>query len=640
MVLLGAQNLSLAYGGPKLFDQANFEILNGERVCLLGRNGSGKSSLFRILLGEEQPDSGQFEYAKELKVRCLPQEVPVDLEGTCFEVIASGLQEHGNLVSKYHKLSKLQEIGHDDKVEEELGLLQERIQHADAWHLVPKVEQIASRLRVGVDEGVDTLSAGLKRRVLLGKALVADPDLLLLDEPTNHLDIPAILWLEEFILGFKGAILFVTHDRTFLQKLSTRILDLDRGTLTNFSCDFPTYVTRKKELLEAEAKRNAVFDKKLSQEEVWIRKGIQARRTRNEGRVRALKQMRRERGERQNVQGSVQIEVANAEISGRKVIVAEDLRHRMGGKLLVDGLSMKIMRGDRIGIAGPNGCGKTTLIRLLLGLLKPDSGMVELGTKLQIAYSDQMRGALKEDQTVQYNVNDGKDFIELPDRRIHVNGYLQDFLFPPQRAMSPVNSLSGGEKNRLVLAKLFAKPSNCLVLDEPTNDLDAETLELLEERLLDYKGTVILVSHDRSFLENVVTSTLVFQSDGKIVEHWTDCDAWIPKILPPKAKEAPTQDKASTKPAQRKHRPRPRKLSFKEKQELEALPMTIENLENEQARIIADMANPTFFQEDPSGENARKSKDRLEGIDRELEVAFARWEELETIARNANSTQG
>ena len=637
MVLLGAQNLSLAYGGPKLFDQACFEILDGERVCLLGRNGSGKSSLFRILLGEEKPDSGQFEYAKQLTVRCLPQEVPVDLVGTCFEVIASGLQEHGSLVSRFHKLGKLQEHSHDPKVEEELGELQEQIQHADAWRLVPKVEQIASRLLVGAEEEFADLSAGLKRRVLLGKALVADPDLLLLDEPTNHLDIPAILWLEEFILSFKGAILFVTHDRTFLQKLSTRILDLDRGTLTNFSCDFPTYVTRKKELLEAEAKRNAVFEKKLSQEEVWIRKGIQARRTRNEGRVRALKQMRRERGERQDVQGSVQIDVANAEVSGRKVIVAEDIRHRMGGKLLVDGLSMKIMRGDRIGIAGPNGCGKTTLIRLLLGLLKPDSGTVELGTKLQIAYSDQMRGALKEDQTVQFNVNDGKEFIELPDRRIHVNGYLQDFLFPPQRAMSPVNSLSGGEKNRLVLAKLFAKPSNCLVLDEPTNDLDAETLELLEERLLDYKGTVILVSHDRSFLENVVTSTLVFQSDGRIVEHWTDCEAWIPKILPQKVKEGTGANNATGKSAQRNHRPRPRKLSFKEQQELKDLPVTIEKLELEQAGIIENMASPAFFQDDPSGDKAKSSKERLEAIEGELEIAFVRWEELEAIANNSTS---
>jgi ATP-binding cassette subfamily F protein uup len=640
MVLLGAQNLSLAYGGPKLLDQASFEILNGERVCLLGRNGSGKSSLFRILLGEEKPDTGQFEYAPGLVVRCLPQEVPGDMEGSCFEIIASGLQEHGGLVSRFHKLSKANDRGHDPGTEDELGRLQEQIQHLDAWHLVPKVEQLASRLLLEANSGFNTLSAGLKRRVLLGKALVADPDLLLLDEPTNHLDIPAILWLEEFILGFRGSILFVTHDRAFLQKLSTRILDLDRGTLTNYHCDFATFVSRKKELLEAESKRNAVFDKKLSQEEVWIRKGIQARRTRNEGRVRALKQMRRERGDRQDVQGMVKMEVANAEVSGRKVIVAQGLRHSMGGKLLVDGLSMRIMRGDRIGVAGPNGCGKTTLIRLLLGLAQPDFGTVELGTKLQVAYSDQLRGALKEDQTVQFNVNDGKEFIELPDRRIHVNGYLQDFLFPPQRAMSPVSSLSGGEKNRLVLAKLFAKPSNCLVLDEPSNDLDAETLELLEERLLDYTGTVILVSHDRTFLENVVTSTLVFQSDGRIVEHWTDCEAWIPKILPRKVDGIEKGRLPAAKVSQRNHKPRLRKLSFNEQKEIRSLPTTIEGLEKEQASIIADMATPTFFQQDPSGDNAKKCKDRLQAIEEELEAAFTRWEQLEEIERNSLATEG
>ncbi len=636
MVLLGAQNLSLAYGGPKLLNQASFEILNGERVCLLGRNGSGKSSLFRILLGEEQPDSGQFEYATNLNVQCLPQDVPVDLTGSCFEVIAQGIPEHGKLIARFHKLGVEQILNPSPQIDEEHAHLQEQIQAAEIWDLLPKVEQIASRLRLNVDEEFSELSAGLKRRALLGKALVSEPDLLLLDEPTNHLDIPAILWLEEFIQSFKGAILFVTHDRTFLQKLATRIMDLDRGTLTNYTCDFHTFTQRKKELLDAEAKRNANFDKKLSQEEVWIRKGIQARRTRNEGRVRALKKMRSERQQRQNVQGNVQIEVFNAETSGRKVIIAENLHHTLGGKTLVDNFSIKIMRGDRIGIAGPNGCGKTTLIRLLLGLLQPDHGEVELGTKLEIAYFDQLRDTLKEDKSVQFNVNDGKDFIDLPDRKIHVNGYLQDFLFPPQMARSPVSSLSGGEKNRLILAKLFAKPSNCLVLDEPTNDLDADTLELLEERLMDYSGTVILVSHDRSFLENVVTSTLVFQSDGRVVEHWSDSETWIPKLMPPKPKNSSKKSSSEENVGQRKHRPRPRKLSFKEKKELEALPGIIEKLETEQSEIIERMAQPTFFQEDPSGENARQCKFRLEKIEEELETAFSQWESLDAIQQNAN----
>ena len=637
MVLLGVQNLCLAYGGPKLINQASFEILNGERVCLLGRNGSGKSSLFRILLGEEKPDDGQFEYATNLNVQCLPQEVPTELNGTCFEIIAQGIPVHGELISRFHKVGQLHLEQSLPEVEEEYARLQEQIEAFEGWGLIPKVEQIATRLLLDSNAEFSTLSAGLKRRVLLGKALVSDPDLLLMDEPTNHLDIPSILWLEDFIMGFKGAVLFVTHDRAFLQKLATRIMDLDRGTLTNFNCDFQSYVQRKKELLEAEAKRNANFDKKLSQEEVWIRKGIQARRTRNEGRVRALKKMRVERSQRQNVQGSVQIEMVAGETSGRKVITAENVTHRLGGKKLVDDLSLKLMRGDRIGVAGPNGCGKTTLIRILLGLIQPDQGSVELGTKLQLAYFDQLRDTLQEDETVQFNVNDGKEFIDLPDRRIHVNGYLQDFLFPPQRAMSPVNSLSGGEKNRLILAKLFARPSNCLVLDEPTNDLDAETLELLEERLLDYKGTVILVSHDRTFLENVVTSTFVFQSDGKIVEHWSDCETWIPKLLPPKSSPVDKKNVNGSNSGHRKHKPRPRKLSFKEKKELEALPLTIENLEKEQAQLIEDMSQPTFFQQDTSGENAKKCRLRLEEIEGELETCFIRWEELEAIQQAATT---
>lgn len=629
MVLLGVQNLSLAYGGPKLLNQASFEIRRGERVGLLGRNGSGKSSLFRILLNQEQPDSGQFEYATQLNVQCLQQEVPTDLQGTCFEIIAHGIGKTGQTVARFQKLTDQLAAGAD--VAAELASVQEKVENAELWDSIPQVEQIASRLRVDPHAEFSQLSAGLKRRVLLGRALVSKPDLLLLDEPTNHLDIPAILWLEEFIQSFKGAILFVTHDRAFLQKLATRILDLDRGILTNYTCDYASFLERKKELLNAEARRNATFDKKLSQEEVWIRKGIQARRTRNEGRVRALKQMRRDRAGRQDVKGGVQMEVVHSEASGQKVITAKNLSHGYAGTALVDGFSLKVLRGDRIGIAGANGCGKTTLIRILLGHLKPDSGSVELGTKLNIAYFDQLRNTLKETETVQFNVNEGKEFIDLGGRRVHVNGYLQDFLFPPQRAMSPVSSLSGGEKNRLILAKLFARPSNCLVLDEPTNDLDAETLELLEERLLDYKGTVVLVSHDRSFLENIVTSTLVFQADGRIVEHWSDCDTWIPKILPPKPKPK------SAGPAPRPRTNRPPKLTFKENQELEALPQKIESLESEQARIIAEMAEPSFFQKDTTGDNARTAKGRLDAIDTELDAAFARWEALDAVRLNYES---
>ncbi|MBT5378511.1 MAG: ATP-binding cassette domain-containing protein [Opitutae bacterium] len=634
MVLLGAQNLCLAYGGPKLLNHASFEIRSGDRVCLLGRNGSGKSSLFRILLGKEKPDTGQFEYAINLNVKGLPQEVPTDIHGSCFEIIAQGFGTIGKTLARFKRLSNQMLIEENSTTVDSLAEIQEQIESAEAWGLIPKIEQVASRLRIEADANFSTLSAGLKRRVLLGKALVSEPDLLLLDEPTNHLDIPAILWLEEFIQTFKGAILFVTHDRAFLQKLATRILDLERGTLTNFNCDYQTFLKRKKELLEAETKKNANFDKKLSQEEVWIRKGIQARRTRNEGRVRALKKMRNERKGRQDSIGGVQMEVSNAEISGQKVIIAKEVQHTLGGKTLIDKFSLKIMRGNRIGMAGPNGCGKTTLIQILLGLLQPDKGSVELGTKLEIAYFDQLRKTLKENESVQFNVNDGNEFIELGGRRTHVNGYLQDFLFPPHRVRSPVSSLSGGEKNRLILAKLFAKPSNCLVLDEPTNDLDAETLELLEERLLDFKGTVILVSHDRAFLENIVTSTLVFQNNNQIVEHWTDCNTWIPYILSPKSK--PKTGSTIPKKAENK----PRKLSFKEDKELKAIPQQIENLETEQSNIIQGMADPTFFQNDAKGDKVRNAKQRLESIEWELENTFKRWEELETIEREfLNSKQ-
>ncbi|MCK4563509.1 MAG: ATP-binding cassette domain-containing protein [Verrucomicrobia bacterium] len=587
MALLSLQNLHKAFGGPLLLDDATLQIECGERICLVGRNGEGKSTLLKIVSGFIEPDSGEIIRQPGLKVRRLRQNVPHDLTGTVEALVFQGLEDP-----------------HDD------------------WTSHQSVDKAVSL--VGLENGwkFEELSGGQKRRVLLARALVCDPDILVLDEPTNHLDIESIQWLENFLGRYKGTLLFVTHDRTFLRKLATRIVEIDRGRLHNWACDYDTYLKRKQALLDGEAEQWTQFDKKLAQEEVWIRKGIKARRTRNEGRVRELEKMRSSRSQRRERTGSVNMQLTEAGLSGRKVITAKNISYDYDGLPIIGNFSTGIMRGDKVGIIGPNGCGKTTLIKLLLGELQPMSGTVDHGTKLEVAYFDQHRATLDETQTVAENVCT-EEFITIGNVKKHVLGYLQDFLFTPDRARQKVGVLSGGERNRLLLAKLFTKASNVLVLDEPTNDLDAETLELLEELLANYEGTLLLVSHDRSFLNNVVTSTLVFESEGQLNEYPGGYDDWLSQR---QAALGTRQQKDTRQPAKQKVT---RKLSNKEREELATLPKLIEQLEAEQEALHQAMADPAFYQK-TKNEIADETA-RAEAIPKKLEEAFERWEELESL---------
>ncbi|MBS1126654.1 MAG: transporter ATP-binding protein, partial [Nitrospirae bacterium] len=503
MALISLQGLRLAFGGPELLDGVTLQIERGERVCLVGRNGAGKSTLMKIISGEIIPDAGEIIRSQGVRIASLEQEVPQDLTGTVFEVVSAGLGRLVDLLSEYHSLSNRLSHGEDTDIMDEFERVHHSIEAAGGWQIQRRVETVLSRLRLDPDATVSELSGGYKRRVLLARALVSEPDLLLLDEPTNHLDISSISWLEEFLLEFSGAILFITHDRRFLQTLASRIIELDRGRVTDWPGDFATYLTRRQAQLEAEATQNALFDKKLSQEEAWIRQGIKARRTRNEGRVTALKEMRRERLARRQQTGSAAMRLNEAERSGRLVLEAKGLGFVYEGTPLIRDFSTVIMRGDKVGIIGPNGSGKTTLLRILLGSLEPQKGSVRLGTKLQVAYFDQHREQLDDEKSVVENVGDGYEHVTVNGKTRHIIGYLEDFLFPSERARSPVRVLSGGERNRALLAKLFTRPSNVLVMDEPTNDLDSDTLELLEEMLMEYEGTVLLVSHDREFLDNI-----------------------------------------------------------------------------------------------------------------------------------------
>ncbi|MCW9057513.1 MAG: ATP-binding cassette domain-containing protein [Gammaproteobacteria bacterium] len=624
MALLRLRDVSLGYGGPLLLNQVQLQIEAGERLCLVGRNGAGKSTLMKVIAGEIQPDSGTLERTQNLRVTRLSQEVPRGLHGSVFDVVAGGLGGVGQLLHRYHDLGLRLAEGGDTALLDELEQVQHELEAADGWQLQQRVETVLSRLQLDADLSFDDLSGGLKRRVLLARALVDQPDLLLLDEPTNHLDIDSITWLEEFLLGFRGALLFVTHDRMFLQRLATRILDLERGRLTDWPCDYRSYLERKQAMLDAEEKLNADFDKKLAQEEVWIRQGIKARRTRNEGRVRALEAMRQERQARQARMGNVHMQAQEAERSGKLVVEAENVSYRYDDQWIVRDFSTIIQRGDRIGIIGPNGVGKTTLLRLLLGQLAPTSGKIHLGTKLEVAYFDQLRAQLDEEKSVLDNLAGGREKITVNGADRHVISYLQDFLFAPERARTPVKALSGGERNRLLLARLFAKPSNLLVLDEPTNDLDAETLDLLEERLLDYQGTLLLVSHDRAFLDQVVTGSLVFEGQGQVREYVGGYSDWLrqrvtaapPAISRPAAKAGPTPTPAS----------KPRKRSYKEQRELEELPKRIEALEAEQETLHARLADPTLYQE---GAQAGGVQARLAELETELQQAYARWDALE-----------
>jgi ABC transport system ATP-binding/permease protein len=627
MPLIALQSVDFSVGGPLLLDGVDLAIERGERVCVVGRNGAGKSTLLRLIAGELQPDDGRLVREAGVRVARMSQEVPAGVDGSVFDVVAAGAGDLGPALAEYHRVS------HAARVDTEaLQRLHELIEAAHGWTLGQRVELVLQKLDLAADDAFAALSGGMKRRVLLARALVEAPDLLLLDEPTNHLDIPSIAWLEGFLRDFAGAIVFVTHDRAFLQALATRIVEIDRGALTSWPGDYANYLRRREERLHAESQANALFDKRLAEEEAWIRQGIKARRTRNEGRVRALKALRRERAQRREQAGNVRMEVAEAASSGKRVIRVEHLDHAIAGRTLVRDFSTTILRGDRIGIIGPNGSGKTTLLRLLLGELTPDRGSVEHGTQLQVAYFDQHRSQLREDWTALDNVAEGQEYIEIGGRRVHALGYLQDFLFTPERARAPIARLSGGERNRLLLARLFARPSNLLVLDEPTNDLDVETLELLEEQLGGYGGTVLLVSHDRAFLDAVVTSTIVLEGDGRIEEYVGGYSDWERQRGQAAAAggvgaPAPAGGQASRAAAAAAPTAARRRLSYKDQRELELLPATIEALETEIATMTAAIAEPAFYRQPAAAIAAHNAT--LAERQAALQAAYERWQTLE-----------
>lgn len=628
MGLVRIHDVSLSFGGPRLLDCAAIQIESGERIGLLGRNGSGKSTFMKLLAGEVRPDSGEIVPGGDVRVALLPQDVPDDLPGTVYDVVASGGFEHARLLSEYHDLTMRIARGRDDGLLKALEQVQHLIETSGAWHYHQRIKAVIERTALDENAPFTTLSAGMKRRVFLAKALVADPDLLLLDEPTNHLDVATILWLEEFLLRYGKTLIFVTHDRAFLKRLATRIIEIDRGRLTSYTCDYPAYLERRQALLEAQEKQWSEFDKKLAREEVWIRQGVKARRTRDEGRVRALMRMREQRAARQEQTGLSRFSIEEAERSGRMVVDAKKISFAWGDRKIVDGFSTTIIRGDRVGIIGPNGCGKTTLLRILLGQLTPQGGKVRLGTNVAVAYFDQLRSQLDATKTLRENIGGGNDMIVMGSGSRHVVGYLQDFLFSPERTMAPVGSLSGGERNRLLLAKLFIVPSNVLVLDEPTNDLDAETLELLEEKLLEYNGTILMVSHDRAFLNNVVTSTIVFEEGGHLNEYVGGYDDWVRQANPSPAAQrtvAKEQKQKKAKAPQDKKR-----LSFKEARELESLPPLIEALEEEKRQLTETLNSPEFY----AGrdlERIRTVNDRWGALEKELDAAYHRWDELEEL---------
>ena len=624
MALIKLESACLAYGHVPLLDKVDLQIDAGERVCLVGRNGAGKSTLMRVMEGKAELDDGGLWKKPDLRVGILSQEVPQLDDLTVYDVVAGGLDHMGKVIADYHHVLHEMETDFSDAINNKLARLQDEIDSNDGWNLEQRITAVITKLELPEDALMASLSGGYKRRVMLARALVLEPELLLLDEPTNHLDVEAIQWMEDFLLSFNGAVLFITHDRTFLRHLATRIVELDRGKITSWPGDYDNYIKTKEERAVIEEQQNALFDKKLAQEEVWIRQGIKARRTRNEGRVRALESLRKERSERLNKLGNVNLQIEKGADSGKIVAEAENISKSFGDKVIVKSLTTKIMRGDRIGILGPNGVGKSTLLKMLLGDLESDTGKVDLGTKLSVAYFDQQRAVLDPEKTVADNLNFGSDTITINGRSRHVMSYLQDFLFPPERVRSPVKSLSGGERNRLLLARLFIQPANLLVLDEPTNDLDVETLELLEELLCNYDGTLILVSHDRTFLDNVVTSTLAFEGDGVINEYVGGYDDWLRQSkerASNKKNKSSTNKKVESKPEKKKT-----KLSYKDQYELDTLPQKIESLETEQTEIQNKIAEPDFYQQDKK--DVDKVLARLGELEKELEVTYARWEEL------------
>jgi len=626
MPLLTLDNLSLAYGHHLLLDNAHLQLERGERVCLVGRNGTGKSTLLRVIAGEAQPDAGAVRHDDGLRIAYLPQEMEGAPDHTVYETVATGLGAVAELLQAYHAAAR--RMADSGQGMAEMERLQHRLEAADGWLLEQRIEATLSRFGLDPDRRMESLSGGLRRRVLLARALVSDPDLLLLDEPTNHLDIAAIDWLERFLLDYSGTLLFITHDRAFLQRLATRIVELDRGHLTSWPGDYRRYLDRKAHALAVEAEQAARFDKKLAQEEAWIRQGIKARRTRNEGRVRALERLRAERAARRERQGKVQLALDRGERSGKRVVELEDAAAGYGDTPLFRHLTTTILRGDRVGIIGPNGVGKTTLLRLLLGEIPPLHGTVKLGTRLQVAYFDQQREVLDPEASVLDNLNHGRDHVTVGGRERHVVGYLQEFLFPPERIRSPVSTLSGGERNRLLLARLFTRPANLLVLDEPTNDLDVETLELLEERLLAYDGTLLLVSHDRAFLDNVVTSLLAFDAPGEVREYVGGYREWLQQ----RPDTTPSASGAElSRPAAPPPRTAPRKkMGYKAQRELEALPAQIEKLEAELETLRSRLAAPDFYRR--SGDEIAAANSELAQLEAQLESAYTRWERLEAEA--------
>ena len=648
MALISLQEISLAFGGPLIFDKLTLHLEPGERVALLGRNGVGKTTLMKVLSGQLGIDTGETVCQKGIEVALLPQEVPLNIKGNVFDIVFSGLGKRAKLLNEYHRVSQRLQTEQTPELMRQLDVLQSDLDRTGTWDIHNRVEEVISRMKLDPRSDFEQLSGGQKRRVLLAKALVLKPEVLLLDEPTNHLDITAIDWLEEFLRNYPGTVFLVTHDRMFMTHLATRIIELDRGKLFSWACDYKTFVERKQKELDVENAQRENFNKKLAEEEIWIRRGIKARRTRNEGRVKALERMRAEKKAQRQVMGHARIKAQETDPSGRLVIKASHLGFNYGDNCLIRDFSTQVMRGEKIGVIGPNGSGKTTLLQVLLGRLPPHRGKVTLGTNLETAYYDQMREHLEEEKTVWENICGLGDTVIFNGRPRHIIGYLQDFLFPPDRARTPVKVLSGGERNRLLLARLFTKPSNLLVMDEPTNDLDIETLELLEEVLLEYRGTLLLVSHDRAFLNNVVTSTMVLEGGGVIKEYPGGYDDWLSQRKPSAAPEKPIAPRRTKscpdnsgypflrpglsaggeKESGGAESPRsPRKLSFKENRELAGLPAKIEKLEAAQAELYALLADVTFYQRD--AQEAAQARMKLEAVEAELSAAFQRWEFLE-----------
>ncbi len=634
MALIWINNITVSFGGPLLLDGASLQIEAGERIGLLGRNGSGKSTLMKLLHGDIAQDSGEIIRDKNARISLMPQDVE-DISGCVYDVVASGGQKHLDLLRAYHDLTIQMADSSDQTLLNKIEKVQHELEVAGAWQFHQRVEAVISR--VGLDENLEFrfLSAGLKRRVLLARALTADPDILLLDEPTNHLDITSILWLEDFLQSFDKTLMFVTHDRTFLQKIATRIVEIDRGNLFSFSCNYATYLTRRQGIADAEEKQWQTFDKKLAKEEIWVRQGIKARRTRNEGRVRALAQMREERAHRREGKGNVRLVISEARRSGKLVVDAINISFAYNDKKIIDAFSTTILRGDRVGIIGPNGSGKTTLIKVLLGELLSSSGNIKLGTGIAIAYFDQLRAQFDESKSLKDNIAGGSDTIFINGTPQHIVGYLQNFLFQPAQILAPISSLSGGERNRLLLARLFAMPSNVLVLDEPTNDLDTETLELLEDRLLEYSGTILLVSHDRTFLNNVVTTTIVLEGDGRLQEYIGGYDDWI-RQRDANIGQSKVVPKDKTVKQKKQHREKS-KLSFKETRELEELPEQIQVLEVQKTELIGILNSAELYKNNSTAQ-VQAVNQQLEVLDVKLADAYRRWDELETLAAKYSSS--